>query len=88
MRKIPRIFAAFLEKLNFKSSGIDSRGADVARATSELRDSLKGHPDFSYYSKHLWIWKAIYGPDGCNGIMTITVHSCVMRWSGFLWIRC
>ena len=31
MRKIPRIFAAFLEKLNFKSSGIDSRGADVAK---------------------------------------------------------
>ena len=53
--------------LNHMSSGVDSGDAGSARATPEFWGSEK-KPDFwllefSYYSKHLWIWKAMYGAE-------------------------
>ena len=53
----------------FIFSGVDSEGAGGAKAPLEFWSSEKGaKPDFclsefNYYSKHLWIWKAIYGAD-------------------------
>ena len=56
-------------------SGVDSRGAGGARAPPEFWGSEKGQSLISAYrslaitySKHLWIWKAIYGTAYYAGI--------------------